>query len=357
MRDAHLPDAIPTLTAVLERWGCDHPGKESVADAVRLTAEAGARLGRIVAAQPVGDALSDGGVPEPATDAAGDQRRPLDIQAEALFVAALSKADVVAVCSAKTDDPILIVPGGTLVVTLDPIEGSSNIDTNEPIGSIFAVLPANGFEDDPAAALLQPGRRQLAAGIIGYGPATVLAITLGDGTDIYVLDPRSGTFVLTRRHIEVPVDSSEYAINASNARHWGPGIQEYVKDLVNGELGPRERDFTMRWLASLVAEAYRILLRGGIFLSPADARPGYESGHLRLVFEANPVAFLCEQAGASATDGITPILDLRPSQPHQRTPLVFGSRNKVERVLRYLQGPQPRHEQSPLFSRRGLFRA
>ena len=356
MRDDHLPDPIPTLTAVLERWGCDHPDRESVADVVRVIAEAGARLGRIVA-QPVSDALTGGSVSGPTTNAGGDPRRPLDVQAEALFVAALSKADVVAVCCAATVDPIPLVPGGALIVTLDPVEGSSNIDTNEPIGTIFAVLPAKGFEDDPAAALLQPGRHQLAAGIIGYGPRTVSALTLGEGTDIYVLDPRSGSFVLTRRHIEVPVDSVEYAINASNARHWGLGIQEYVKDLVNGELGPRERDFTMRWLASLVGEAYRILLRGGIFLYPADARPGYENGHLRLVYEANPIAFLCEQAGGSATDGITPILDLRPSQPLQRTPLVFGSRNKVERVLRYLQGPQTRHEQSPLFSRRGLFRA
>jgi len=355
MRDDHPPDTPPTLTAALDRWSVDDSQRQSLAGAVGAIAEAGAELAGVVAAHPADAALA-GGVPGAATGAAADPRSPLDVRAEALFVAALATTDVLAVCSAETDDPIPVASGGRLVVILDPVDGSSNIDTDEPVGSIFAVLPGTGFEDDPAAALVRPGRHQLAAGILVYGPATALALTVGDGTDIYVLDPRTGCFVQSRRRIEVPPEAAEYAVNASNARHWGPGVREYVKDLVSGEMGPRERDFTMRWLASLVAEAYRILLRGGICLYPADARPGYQNGHLRLVYEANPVALLYEQAGGAATDGITPILDLRPSQPLQRTPLVFGSRNKVERVSRYLQEPQPLYEQSPLFSRRGLFR-
>jgi fructose-1,6-bisphosphatase I len=290
------------------------------------------------------------------TNASGDEQKPLDLFAEKLFVDALAGLDVAAVCSEETAEPIPVTRGGRLVVALDPVDGSSNIDTNAPIGTIFAILPALGPEADPAAALLQPGRRQLAAGMIVYGPATVLALTVGEGTDLYVLDPRSRDFRLARRQIQLPADSHEYAINASNARHWGPGISEYIGDLVTGALGPRERDFNMRWLASLVAETYRILHRGGIFLYPADARPGYEDGRIRLVYEANPIAFLCEQAGGAATNGITPILDLEPGHLHQRVPLVFGSQTKVDRVRRYLLEPQTAHEHFPLFATRGLFR-
>lgn len=154
----------------------------------------------------------------------------------------------------------------------------------------------------------------------------------------------------------MPDDSREYAINASNARHWDVGIRSYVNDLVDGSGGPRGMDFNMRWLAALVADAYRILMRGGIYLYPADERPNYRSGRLRLVYEANPVAFLCEQAGGLATDGIRPILDTQPTHLHQKTPLVFGSRLKVERVIKYLTEPFSSHEDSPLFNRRGLFR-
>jgi len=159
-----------------------------------------------------------------------------------------------------------------------------------------------------------------------------------------------------RHSVTLPAESPEYAINASNARHWHPGIRSYVNDLVSGTAGPRQRDFNMRWLASLVAEAYRILCRGGIYLYPADARPGYEHGRIRVVYEANPIAFVCEQAGGAATDGRTAILDLVPADLHQRTPLVFGSRGKVERVRRHLDNPLTQHEESPLFSNRGLFR-
>ncbi|MEJ2578549.1 MAG: hypothetical protein P8Z68_05560, partial [Kineosporiaceae bacterium] len=250
---------------------------------------------------------------------------------------------------------IALRAGGSLVVTLDPVDGSSNIDTNAPIGTIFGLLPTAGF-DDATAALLQPGRNQVASGMIVYGPSTVLALTLGEGTDIYALDPESGGFVLARAGVQLPADSTEYAINASNARHWGPGIRDYIDDLVSGELGPRERNFNMRWLASLVGEAYRILQRGGIFLYPADARPTYGEGRIRLVYEANPVGFLCEQAGGAATNGAGAVLDLVPEQPHQRVPFIFGSRSKVERVVRYLEEPQPSRSRSPLFSTRGLLR-
>jgi fructose-1,6-bisphosphatase I len=361
MRTAHLPGTGPSLSSTLEDWGGRDPGRGSLVDVLRAIAEAGARLSTIVAISP----LKTVHTPTPPTDPAaatsvtnpsGDEQKPLDLYAEKLYIDALAGLDVAAVCSEETDEPILVTRGGSLVVALDPVDGSSNIDTNAPIGTIFAVLPALGPQTDPAAALLQPGRRQLAAGMIVYGPATLLSLTVGEGTDLYVLDPRSRDFRLVRRQTQLPEDSHEYAINASNARHWSPGISEYIRDLVSGTLGPRERDFNMRWLASLVGEAYRILVRGGIFLYPADARPGYQDGRIRLIYEANPIALLCEQAGGAATNGITPILDLEPAGLHQRVPLVFGSRTKVDRVRRYLLEPQTAHERFPLFAQRGLFR-
>lgn len=260
-----------------------------------------------------------------------------------------------AVASEESEEPVEVTPGGRLVVTTDPVDGSGNIDINAPIGSIFSVLPVDGFEDDPGRALLQTGRAQLAAGFAVFGPSTVLVLTVGEGTDTYLLDPASGEYVLLHHGMTVAPDAQEYAINASNVRHWAPGIRSYVNDMVSGATGPRARDFNMRWLAALVAEAYRILLRGGIYLYPADARPGYESGRLRLVYEANPVAMVFEQAGGAATNGLTPILDMVPTGHHQRVPLVFGSTDKVDRVRRYLTEVRP-HETSPLFGSRGLFR-
>ena len=355
MSDELLRGAPTTLTSVLDRWRADHLGHDAVADVVAAIAGAGARVATVIAASPL--VSSSDATEAPATNVNDDAHETLDVQVEGLFVAALSDCNVAAVCSEETTEAIRVRAGGGLVVTLDPIDGSSNIDINAPVGSIFGVLPTTGFVDDSVGELLQPGRNQLAAGIINYGPSTMIALTWGEGTDIYALHAPTGTFILAHPRIKIPADAQEYAINASNARHWGPSIRAYVNDLVNGSLGPREHDFDMRWLASLVAETYRILRRGGIFLDPSDERPGYQHGHVRLVHEANPVAFLCEQAGGAATDGVTPILDLQPTDQHHCTPFVFGSRNKVERVRRYLLDPQTTHEESPLFSQRGLFRS
>ncbi|MEI7779175.1 MAG: class 1 fructose-bisphosphatase [Actinomycetes bacterium] len=353
-----LPDpaAMPQdLAAVLAEWTQRRPELADVADVIARLAVVGIDLARLVASSLLEPAVAE---PVPGADLnpSGDSAKPLDLIAEDMFVAGLAGSATLAVCSEETVEPIAITAGGSLVLAIDPIDGSSNIDLNAPIGSIFGILPTAGFEGDALGALLQPGRSQLAAGIIVYGPSTVMALTLGEGTDLYVLDPGTGAFRLVYQRVSLPSDAREYAINASNARHWGPGIQAYVNDLVNGTIGPREQDFNMRWLASLVAETYRILRRGGIYMYPADARPGYSNGRLRLVYEANPVSFLCEQAGGVATDGITDILDLKPTSPHQKIPFIFGSRNKVERVRRYLTNPEPMHERSPLFSDRGLFR-
>lgn len=338
------------LTTVLAEWRSGDPARQSVADVVAALAETGGRLASIVAASALAGAAADG-----TRNASGDEQKPLDLHAEAMFVDGLAGLDVAAVCSEETADPIALTPGGSVVVTLDPVDGSSNIDINAPIGTIFSVLPTAGCPD-AERAVLQPGNRQLAAGIIVYGPSTVLVLSLGEGTDVYVLDRDTGAFTRKHRGIQVPADSREYAVNASNARHWESGIKSYVDDLVRGSGGPRGRDFNMRWFAALVGDAYRILVRGGIFLYPSDARPGYTGGRIRLVYEANPVAFLCEQAGGLATDGITRVLDKAPTSLHERTPFVFGSRTKVERVRRYLVDPSSSYEQSPLFAQRGLFR-
>jgi fructose-1,6-bisphosphatase I len=345
-----------SLASRLDRWSGQSGDHRRLAAIIHAMAEAGIRLSGAIAVAGLDTAAVRTDADHSATNASGDEQKPMDLYAEKVVVDSLTGLDVAAVCSEEAEEPIPVTAGGLYVVAVDPVDGSSNLDVNAPIGTIFAVLPSLGADADPAAALLQPGRRQLAAGMVIYGPATILVLTLGAGTDIYVLDPRTRYFRLMREGVVLPSESAEYAINASNARHWGVGIAEYIGDLVSGADGPRERSFNMRWLASLVAEAYRILTRGGIFLYPADNRAGYENGRIRLVYEANPIGFLVEQAGGAATNGVEEILDLTPTELHQRVPFIFGSRTKVERVRRYLTDPDLRATHSPLFSTRGLLR-
>ncbi len=248
--------------------------------------------------------------------------------------------------------------GAPLAVAMDPLDGSSNIDANVSIGTIFSLLPrATAGNGASEAAVLQAGTNQLAAGMVVYGPQTALVLTLGQGTHIFTLERTTSTFVLTRADVRIPVGTREYAINASNYRHWEEPVRAYIDDCIAGAEGPRGENFNMRWIASLVAEAYRIFARGGIFLYPRDARRGYRSGRLRLVYEANPIAFLVEQADGAASDGERRILGIHPRELHERVPLVFGARDKVERVARYHANPHSIGERSPLFARRGLFRA
>ena len=255
--------------------------------------------------------------------------------------------------SEERKEPVILDPEAPVAVVIDPLDGSSNVDTNISVGTIFSLLPVT---EDLDAAVLQPGHRQIAAGFVVFGPQTSLVLTLGEGTDIYTLDRDDRVFRRTSERVRIPSESSEYAINASNYRHWDEPVRAYVDDNVAGMDGPRGRNFNMRWIASLVAEAYRILIRGGIFLYPGDRREGYENGRLRLVYEANPLAMVVEQAGGLATDGENRILDLQPTSLHQRIPLVFGSSTKVERVRAFHDGTLPLGERSPLFGRRGLFR-
>lgn len=292
-----------------------------------------------------------------ATNTDGDVQKELDVLANEIFVAAFRRVPVAAVASEELSEPLALDPAAPLVVAIDPLDGSSNIDANVSIGTIFSILPTLPGATSLDAHFLQPGRAQVAGGFVIYGPQTSIAFVLGDGaTEIFTLDRREGGFYQAVSDVKIASDSNEYAINGSNYRHWEPPIRAYIDDCVQGAEGPLKRNYNMRWVASLVAEAYRILLRGGVFLYPGDRRPGYADGRLRLIYEANPIALLAERAGGSATDSVRSILDIAPSTVHARSPLVFGSCNPVELVARYHKDPQFSAERAPLFGKRGLMR-
>lgn len=286
----------------------------------------------------------------------GDAQKALDLFADEAFAQGLRGCGVRAFVSEEREAPTLVDPDGALLVALDPLDGSSNIDANVSIGTIFSLLDAPASGGARAEDFLQPGHRQRAAGFVIYGPQTCLVFTLGAGTHVATFDPDAGGFRMTRLDLHVPEGSAEFAINASNARHWPDPVRAYVDDCVMGEEGPRGKNFNMRWIASMVADAYRIIVRGGVYLYPADDRPGYGKGRLRLLYEANPIAMLVEQAGGQAIDGVNRILDLVPAGLHARTPLVFGSTDKVQRVKRYFVDGDHSAERSPLFGQRGLLR-
>jgi len=272
-----------------------------------------------------------------------------------LLIAGLKSASVAVVTSEELPEPLINNPNDSLIVALDPLDGSSNIDTNVSLGTIFSVLQGNG--GTALTDILLPGTQQRAAGYVIYGPQTALVMTLGVGTHIFTLDPKSGDYRLTTENVQITPTTKEFAINASNFRHWDEHVRGYVDDCLSGEGGPRAANFNMRWIASLVAECHRILSRGGVFLYPGDNREGYARGRLRLTYEANPIAWLIEQAGGAASTGTERILDIQPTDIHQRVPLIFGSRDEVARIDGYYANLHPLASRSPLFGQRGLFRA
>ncbi|WP_323784255.1 class 1 fructose-bisphosphatase [Thalassovita sp.] len=259
----------------------------------------------------------------------GDNQKALDVMADEMFEAALRGGDVRWYGSEEQEDALLLSENGKYALAIDPLDGSSNIDVNVSIGTIFSIFET---KDGAEESFLRPAREQIAGGYILYGPATCLVVTFGSGTQQYILDPSKGAFVLVEAAMQVPETSKEFAINASNYRHWTKPVRAYIDDCLEGVNGPRGKDFNMRWVGSLVAETHRILTRGGIFLYPGDARPGYENGRLRMVYECAPIAFVIEQAGGMATNGEVPILDQQAETLHGRIPLVFGSTEKVQRV-------------------------
>jgi len=262
---------------------------------------------------------------------------------EILMEANVWGGNLAAFASEEVERPVPITEPykrGEYLLLIDPLDGSSNIDVNISVGTIFSVLrcpktPEGKYCEPEEQAFLQPGSRQIAAGFAVYGPTTVFILTVGDGVHAFTLDRETYTFVLTHPEIRIPTETAEFAINASNMRRWEPPVKRYIDECLAGTEGPRGKDFNMRWVASMVADVFRVLSRGGIFMYPRDAKN--KDGRLRLMYEANPMAFIVEQAGGAATDGSKRILGLQPKGLHQRVAVVLGSKNEVERVTSYHQ--------------------
>ncbi len=295
------------------------------------------------------------------TNVHGEVQHKLDVIANDDFIAAAERNGRVAgMVSEELDEPYTLpagYPRGKYLLVFDPLDGSSNIDVNVSVGSIFSILrAARPGVDATEPDFLQPGTAQVCAGYAVYGPATMLVLTVGRGVHAFTLDRTLGEFVLTREAIRVPTHTHEYAINSSNRRFWEPAVRRYVDECLAGRSGPRHKDFNMRWIASLVAETHRILTRGGVFLYPRDSKDPARPGRLRLLYEANPVAFLIEQAGGAASTGRARVLDVVPSGLHQRIPLIFGATEEVERIDLYHREHNDHPYDSPLYGERGLFR-
>ncbi len=343
-----------TLSDYLNDWTTNGNDTErgAVAGTVERIAHGGRAIAELVAKGPLAGSL---GAQAGADNADGDAQKELDVRANDLLIAGLRQAPVAVITSEELDEPLVNNPGASLIVAMDPLDGSSNIDTNVSVGTIFSVLQGGsgtGLED-----ILLPGTCQRAAGYIIYGPQTALVLTLGEGTHIFTLDPNDRQYRLTAENVQIAPTTHEFAINASNFRHWDEHVRGYVDDCLAGVGGPRDANFNMRWIASLVAECHRILSRGGVFLYPGDNRDGYAQGRLRLTYEANPIAWLIEQAGGAASTGKERILDIQPTDIHQRVPLIFGSRDEAARIDGYYADLHPLGSRSPLFGERGLFRA
>jgi fructose-1,6-bisphosphatase I len=327
--------------------------RAAAAETVLALAGAALRIARLLDDGPLAgnlaEVVSEGGH--------GDPQKFLDCHTNEVVIEALRVAPVAWLGSEEMAEPLALSDGGRVVVAVDPLDGSSNIDTDAPVGTIFSILPMPSVAPtEPLTAFLRQGTEQVAAGYVIYGPHVALVLTMGEGTQRFILDRARGEFVLQCERVAIPPDTAEYAINASNYRHWDDPVRQYVEDCLRGEEGPRGLNFNTRWLGSMVGDAYRIMARGGVYLYPADAREGYSRGRLRLLYEANPIAWLVEQAGGAATDGATRTLEIVPTELHQRVPLVFGSRIEVERMRDVYSAARFEGETSPLFGPRSLFR-
>ena len=297
---------------------------EALHDVMSALAITGAGLSRLIAKGPLAGKMG-AGVGE---NSDGDTQKALDVLADDMFAEAL-KGSGVRYYASEEQDSVVEIGEGDFGLAIDPLDGSSNIDVNVTIGTIFSILQVAG---SPDATFLRPASEQIAAGYIAYGPQTLMAVTFGDGTQLYVLDPEEQVWVLVEARMSLPVQAKEFSINASNRRHWTAPVRAYVEEAEAGRDGAKGRDMNFRWVGSLVAETHRILTRGGTFLYPSDGRPKYENGRLRMVYEVAPMAFLVEQAGGKATDGVRPILSLTAEELHERRPFVFGSAEEVDRI-------------------------
>lgn len=347
-----------TLTEYLITQRRRHPGATGELNALLLqVAQACKAISRAVAHGALGGVLGS----LDSENVQGETQKKLDVLADEIFLRATHwGGDLAGMVSEENEEPIPLPAGharGKYLLVIDPLDGSSNIDVNVSVGSIFSVLraPAPG-KDAMAADFLQPGTQQVAAGYAIYGPSTMLVLTVGDGVAGFTLDPVIGDFFLTHPDIRIPEATREFAINASNARFWEPPVRRYVDECLAGRSGERGADFNMRWVASLVAETHRILMRGGVFLYPRDRKDPAKPGRLRLLYECNPIGMIVEQAGGRASTGDRPVLTVPPEELHQRIGFVFGSREEVERIERYHAEPVTEgNAELPLFQSRSLF--
>ncbi|KPM85266.1 class 1 fructose-bisphosphatase [Pseudoalteromonas lipolytica] len=267
----------------------------------------------------------------------GETQKKLDVLTNQLLKDILLESGYVkAIASEEEDFTVAGNPDANYIVAFDPLDGSSNTDINSLVGTIFSIMAApEGSDPADPSIFMQPGKNQVAAGYVLYGPSTVLALTTGKGTRFFTLDKTHGTFLLTQDFASVPEETSEFAINASNQRHWQPAMQNYINDLIAGVTGPRGRNFNMRWIAAMVGDVHRVLCRGGIFTYPTDTKDPNKPNKLRLLYEANPMAMLIEQAGGIASTGTERIMDIQPDAIHQRVAVILGSKNEVETCLSY----------------------
>ena len=303
---------------------------------LEVVARACKRIALAVNKGELGDVMGTAG----SENVQGEVQKKLDIIANETLIEANEWGGHLAAMASEEMEGIYVVPNrypqGEYLLMFDPLDGSSNIDVNVSIGTIFSVVKKpDDHHGVTVTDFLQPGHQQVAAGYCIYGPQTTLVLTVGDGVAMFTLDREQGSFVLIRENVRIPEDTKEFAINMSNMRHWDAPVRRYIDECLAGKEGPRGKDFNMRWIASMVADVHRILCRGGVFMYPWDKREPNKPGKLRLMYEANPMGWLVEQAGGMATNGRQRILDIQPTQLHERVSVILGSKNEVERVTSY----------------------
>ncbi len=308
----------------------DHATNPALNDVITTVADVGKTISQLLRKGALADILGEAGN----QNVQGEDQKKLDVLANDLLLDALAKnAHCAGVASEELDDATPANADGSLLVLFDPLDGSSNIDINMAVGTIFSILPyERQGQVSENSDFLQAGNQQLAAGYLLYGTSTVLALTVADNVVMFSLDPDTGEYILIEDNVQIDADTSEYAINASNYRYWRAPMQQYIDELIAGKTGVRGRDFNMRWVAAMVGDVHRILCRGGLFTYPFDTKYAHKAGKLRLMYEANPMSLLIERAGGEATDAVHRILDIEPNDIHQRVPVVLGSKHEVNYV-------------------------
>lgn len=308
----------------------DHSTNPALTELITTVTDVGKTISQLLQKGALADILGEAGN----QNVQGEEQKKLDVLANDLLLEALAKnSHCAGVASEELDHATPANKDGSLLILFDPLDGSSNIDINMAVGTIFSILPYQRQGQVSADKdFLQAGNKQLAAGYLLYGTSTVLALTIDDNVAMFSLDPDSGDYLLIEEQVQISADTSEYAINASNYRYWQPPMQQYIDELIAGKTGVRGRDFNTRWVAAMVGDVHRILCRGGLFTYPSDTKDAKKAGKLRLMYEANPMSLLIERASGMATDGVTRILDIEPNDIHQRVPVVLGSKNEVAYV-------------------------